>query len=267
MSPRSSCLTRFPRSLTGWLTTLGFLGTLLACGGSSSGGDADSAGADFTLSPPAVITNACAAWHALRAQVPLVSGQPCGPIAPFAAQIGQELAILWNTEPTSVCGYSGSGRSNACGPLFTSNAFYCGGDDSISYDIDFMNRFAVQHGNFAAVAILAHEWGHLNQNRTGLNLPPRIPMQNELNADCQAGIFTAVEELEGHLEVGDAQGAFQTFCELGDPATTLWFDPRRHGSCVQRTSSFVAGYNGGKAFANSICSPNGIATMLQICAN
>jgi hypothetical protein len=247
-----------------FLSVLGLAGALVACGGSSEG--TDTAGADFTLNPPATITNACAAWHALRAQVPLVSAQPCGPIAPFATQIGQELAILWNTEPSSVCGYSGLGRSNACGPLFTNNAFYCGGDDSISYDIDLMNRLFGEHTSFAPVAVLAHEWGHLNQNRTGLNLPPRVTLQNELNADCQAGIFTAVEELEGHLDVGDAQGAFQTFCEFGDPATP-WFNPNGHGTCAQRTASFVTGYNGGKAFANAVCSPNGISAMLQICAN
>ena len=262
MSPRSGCLTIFSRSLT----TLGFLGTLLACGGGSSDGDTNTAGADFTLAPPATITNACSAWHAFRAQVPLVSAQPCGPIAPFAAQIGQELAILWNTEPTRICGYDGFGAANACGPLSPNNAFYCGGDDSVSYDVPFMNQLLAGRGTFVPVVVLAHEWGHLNQARTGLNLPPRLVLQNELHADCQAGIFTAVEELEGHLEIGDAQAAFEAFCAFGDPATP-WFNPNGHGSCAQRTSSFVAGYNGAKAFAGSICSPNGIQAMLQICAN
>jgi hypothetical protein len=245
------------------LLSLAFTAILVACGGASSNDDdTASGGADFTLAGHGV--GACETWHQLRSQLLLVSAQPCGDVGPVATGVARELAILWNTEPSSICGYFSG--ANGCGPLAPNNAFYCRNDDSISYHMPFMDQMSAQRGDFVPVVILAHEWGHLNQARAGLFNPTRATIQNELHADCQAGIFTAVEELQGHLEVGDAQAAFQAFCDFGDPATP-WFNPDPHGNCADRTSSFVRGYNAGKAFADSICSPNGFATMLQACAN
>jgi predicted metalloprotease len=126
---------------------------------------------------------------------------------------------------------------------------------------------------------LAHEWGHLNQARIGLlpAAPPfRYTIQNELQADCQAGVYVGLEQLLNRgLTDGDALNAFGTFCELEDRAGTPWFDPTAHGSCAQRTGAFVRGYQAALAGGDQLCTPTGkdafgrptgLAAMLSFCA-
>lgn len=100
----------------------------------------------------------------------------------------------------------------------------------------------------------------------GLSNPWRTPKQNELNADCQAGVFAAVEEQRGHMEPGDLVEGFQTFCNAGDPQWA-WFDPKGHGTCQERTAYFGRGYQWGRYYARSLCAGYAIQTMLSICAN
>lgn len=213
---------------------------------------------------------ACAGWSwgdcSDLCPRPFVGYQGCKPITPFDALVLYELSSLWGSQPTSVCAYDPAHPAfGGCGALAPGNAFYCRNDDSVGWDSHFLAGLVAQHGDFASVAVLAHEWGHLNQSRTGLlGNPWRTQKQNELHADCQAGLFSAVQEARGHLDVGDVNEAFATFCAAGDP-DHLWWNPQGHGTCAERTTAFGWGYAQGRAWASSLCGPYSIATMLQLC--
>ncbi len=178
----------------------------------------------------------------------------------------KELATLWGTAPAKMCTWLPGDPSRVCDPSVTpeNNAFYCGVDDSVAYDVSFLQGIEAKFGKFAAATVMAHEWGHLNQSRLGLMpaAPPmRYTIQNELSADCQAGMFVALEAIAGRpLTERDAQGAFLNFCSLGDDARgspVPWFHPQAHGTCQQRAQAFGRGYARMLEYGSFICSPTG----------
>ena len=78
-----------------------------------------------------------------------------------------------------------------CGEASLHNAFFCGADHSIYYDIDFFQEELDTNGDYSPVFILAHEWGHLVQGLLDILYDEsRYTIQNELQADCFAGVFT-----------------------------------------------------------------------------
>jgi len=93
---------------------------------------------------------------------------------------------------------------------------------------------------FAYVMIIAHEWEHRNQQYTSLFDGRRTMFQNEQHAHCQSGVFAALEESRGLLEMGDVMTAFNSLCALG--GTSGWFDPTSHGTCEERVEAFENGY-------------------------
>lgn len=192
----------------------------------------------------------------------------CYELPPIAVQVMDLLQSLWGTGPASMCVYDMSmGGSSACGPHTAENAFYCGADDSFGYDASLWNRLFNQTGDFAAVVVLAHEWGHLNQARLNI-LGQGLPtIYTELHADCQSGIFAAVVERLGWLESGDLCEAFLTFCSLGDPEGTPWFKEDAHGTCAQREQAFRTGYEATaySADVDMTCTDDPFRDMLEIC--
>ena len=192
--------------------------------------------------------------------------QGCWPIGPFAQQVVDELVTVWGTAPGLICSYGPfDGRVGACGPLSPGNATYCALDNVIAWDLDFMNGQYARHGDFAPVAIIAHEWGHRNQALTGLVGPHRSTFRNEQHADCQAGIFAAVAESRGYLQMGDVMEAFSSLCQAAGPSG--WFDPSSHGTCAERVAAFQHGYLNGRAQLVGVCGPAPLDAMLTICAN
>lgn len=191
----------------------------------------------------------------------------CLPLPPVARFVVDELTSLWGIGPTTICAYQPfAGAGNACGALPPNNAVYCGGDNSISWDVQFMDAQFAQFGDFAPVVVVAHEWGHRNDAANGLLGNPSIPqVYKELHADCQAGIFAAFEESRGLLSMGDAEEAFRSLCSLG--GASGWFDPSGHGSCEERVASFMRGLNGGRANLSSVCASTQAALQaaLAIC--
>jgi predicted metalloprotease len=95
--------------------------------------------------------------------------------------------------------------TTACGELETGNAWYCSGDQQIYYAYDFLSDLPpdLQSAWFMAKALLAHEFGHHVQARTGIfdtgqilaneALTPEEAAvyirRQELQADCLAGLF------------------------------------------------------------------------------
>jgi uncharacterized protein len=132
--------------------------------------------------------------------------------------------------------------STKCGRAVPNNAFYCSLDHSISYDIDFLTNAYQNIGDYALVAILAHEWGHLVQAHLYSN-GAYFSIQMELQADACAGAYTQYALQTGLLEQGDLEeGALNTY-NSGD--NSPWFASGAHGSPQQRYNAFMKGYQYG----------------------
>ena len=190
--------------------------------------------------------------------------QPCGSIGPFAQVIVNELGALWRTQPSYLCAYREPIDTKPCS-MIANNALYCRLDGAIGWHTPFMAKLYSTHGTFAPIVVMAHEWGHMNQHWLGLSNPARTTKQNELNADCQAGIYVAWHQMIwGAYNIGPAIQGYSTLCALGDPIHT-WWDPTQHGTCAQRGTAFAHGYN--QAFLqarNLAINPQG--TNLSICS-
>ena len=147
--------------------------------------------------------------------------------------------------PNDVIGYD-SEIPTSCGPALANNAFYCPLDDRIYYHNAFMTSQLVNNGDFAVVFVLAHEWGHLIQQRLGILGDPRVfSVQVELQADCFAGVYSRDAEARRLLEQGDLDEAVVSLIQAGDPPGTPLTAPAAHGSSQQRVESFRLGYTNG----------------------
>lgn len=135
--------------------------------------------------------------------------------------------------------------STSCGPAVMNNAFYCSAENRIYYDYNFMGQMYSQVGDYAAVSILAHEWGHLVQTQLGIARGGAFSIQMELQADCFAGAYTQYAERMKELEPGDLEEAGAGLFKGGDPIGMPWFAPTAHGTAMQRINAFLNGYKDG----------------------
>lgn len=122
-------------------------------------------------------------------------------------------------------------------------AFYCPADATIYLATGWMYREIYGgFGDFAAAAVLAHEWAHHVQVVTGTR--HRTVRDGELQADCLAGAWAAHVERAGLLEAGDLVEAGAALHAVGD----VEFDsPDHHGTPQERMRSFVRGHQDAKA--------------------
>jgi predicted metalloprotease len=150
------------------------------------------------------------------------------------------------------------------------NAFFCDRDsetiDGVTYNgavvlpLDtFMQmwngnifkRQSQRTGDFGAAVIVAHEIAHSNWSdlATQYDLPPiNQPGQprnknNELIADCGAGVWANSAYYQGFLEAGDVEEGVAALEAIGD-AGPGGSDP--HGTPAERGEAFKLGYNTGK---------------------
>jgi len=170
------------------------------------------------------------------------------------ALVAQDLDAFWGqaipdyASPRAVTGYRQRMRT-ACGRAMLNNAFYCGRDASIYYDARFLERL-LRGGDFAPVAVLAHEWGHFVQHQLGLR--SAYSLQVELQADCLAGAY-AQHLAQGQsqllrLEAGDLEEGASLIYKLGDPKGTPWNDAEAHGTPAQRYAAFMEGEQSGVSY-------------------
>lgn len=98
-----------------------------------------------------------------------------------------------------------------------------------------------QRGDYAAVTILAHEYGHAVQRQLGLSQLHRYLFQEELQADCFAGVYTQQAKRRGLLDSEDAtEGYFQSY-----DSGHFQFNPNSHGTREQRAAAYRLGYREG----------------------
>ena len=187
----------------------------------------------------------------------------CRPLTPHARGVMDRLTSFWGEGPRQICHYTTYDQgSTYCGPLAPQNAFYCPGQDVIGFDSVLLDMMYNQVGDIGAVAFLAHEWGHLMQQRLGSQATRGKHM--ELQADCLSGLFIAWQESQGHFRAMDIPAAFDNMCRIGDPNPSTWFDPNAHGTCQERMNAFSTGYQGGRARMQTLC-PNPGQIALQVC--
>jgi predicted metalloprotease len=128
-------------------------------------------------------------------------------------------------------------------------AFYCAGGDFMVYDDgpdSLLGELASEFGPSVMGVVLAHEYGHVVQDRTG-DLARRLPtILVEQQADCVAGAWVRRAATGGspYLTLSDAdiRGALITMVAVRDPVGTDQFEPGGHGSAFDRIGAFQEGY-------------------------
>jgi predicted metalloprotease len=150
--------------------------------------------------------------------------------------------VLFSDEVESACGYS----SAATGP------FYCPRDQRVYIDTSFFQeldrRFGAP-GDFAQAYVIAHEVGHHVQNLFGL-LGGRTnveSVQQELQADCLAGMWGHSAGGRSYLESGDVEEGLRAAAAIGDDRLQRASRGRvapesfTHGSSAQRVDALRRG--------------------------
>jgi predicted metalloprotease len=99
-------------------------------------------------------------------------------------------------------------------------------------------------GDFAAAAVVAHEFGHhiARELESQVNYPYPTDKNKELLADCFSGVWSNTLWQAGGLEDGDADEAMAALRAVGDDGT----GPDPHGTPAERELAFrigIAGYD------------------------
>ncbi len=128
-----------------------------------------------------------------------------------------------------------------CGIMGRGNAQYCPRNHAIYLHHSFLRQVSHRAGEFAAVTVLAHEYGHAVQALLNLEWMNQYPVQEELQADCFAGVYARAAGAQGFLEAHDLQAARRQSYLSGDPV----FHWGSHGTPLQRLGAFQLGFNRG----------------------
>jgi predicted metalloprotease len=125
------------------------------------------------------------------------------------------------------------------------NAFYCSIDDLIAWDRDaLVEPFIDEWGAFTAALVMAHEYGHAIQARSGDNQTLQ-QVYLELQADCFAGAWVA-NVADGNSDIFQAtltelDVALAGLLSIRDVPGSSPDDPSAHGSGFDRVSAFSDG--------------------------
>jgi len=128
------------------------------------------------------------------------------------------------------------------------NAFYCKLDDSVAWDATgLLPELQKKYGDFVIPIVLAHEFGHAVQQRSGFFDQNEMTVSSELQADCFAGGWSKHAQDEKVFEVNsaDLDKALAGILDLRDSPGTNVQDPSAHGSGFDRVSAFQDGYDNG----------------------
>jgi predicted metalloprotease len=163
--------------------------------------------------------------------------------------------VLFDRATKSGCGYG----SAEVGP------FYCPVDERVYIDLSFYReldqRFGAP-GDFAQAYVIAHEVGHHLQHLLGIDDKARqmalqsgqknaVSVQQELQADCFAGVWAHSTGRRDILEAGDIEEGLRAAAAIGDDTLQrqnqgeVRPESWTHGSSAQRVSWFKRGYTGG----------------------
>jgi len=135
-------------------------------------------------------------------------------------------------------------------------AFYCEFGDFMAYDdgdtdASVIVPLADDLGPAVLGVVLAHEYGHAVQQRTGV-LERRLPtVYTEQQADCIAGAWVGrtYRGESPNLRLGDAdlRAGLVAMVEVRDPVGVDQFEVGGHGTAFDRVGAFQYGFTGGLA--------------------
>ena len=145
------------------------------------------------------------------------------PVEAARFQIVRPTVTVYGSEITTRCGKSGV------------NAFYCAADQQVY----FSNRLAdaveiVRRNKWAADVVMAHEFGHAIQGRTGILISAKALGQEsgskatdlelsrrlETQADCLSGMFMRAVSVSLGIQQSDLEGIQDTYVAVGDDVLT-----------------------------------------------
>jgi predicted metalloprotease len=128
------------------------------------------------------------------------------------------------------------------------NAFYCKLDDSVAWDAEnLLPTLQKKYGDFVIPVVLAHEWGHAMQQRSGFFEQNELTVSAELQADCFAGAWSQHAQKTKAFKVtaADLDTALAGILDLRDNPGTSSTDASAHGSGFDRVSAFQDGFDEG----------------------
>ena len=150
------------------------------------------------------------------------------------------LMTVWN-DPVTQAGYQlprppvivySSPITTGCGKLETENAVYCGADQKIYYATDLPSILPsqLQNARFVVEMIIAHEFGHAVQARTGILISfdglestattttekNDWSRRGEMQADCLSGLFIRSVSQSAGLTQADLTNIAATARAVGD---------------------------------------------------
>ena len=141
------------------------------------------------------------------------------PVSAAQLTLVRPTVTIYGDKMTTKCGTSGI------------NAFYCAADQQVYYS----NRLAdaipiVAEDKWAAEVVIAHEFGHALQGRTGILISAKALGQNagdegtdllftrrlETQADCLSGMFIRSVSVSLGVQNSDLKGIYATYEAIGD---------------------------------------------------
>lgn len=131
--------------------------------------------------------------------------------------------------------------------ILQQNAFYCPESDFIAWDDQgLFPRLEKKYGRFLLAIVLAHEWGHAIQERSGSYLDT---ITAEQQADCFAGAWAASLDPKTDKELAklrdtELDRALSGFIEFRDLVGMVATDPGAHGTAFDRIRAFQDGFQG-----------------------
>jgi predicted metalloprotease len=164
----------------------------------------------------------------------------------------------------SITVYNNPNFMTRCGEAPLENAFYCAADQQLYYSADLVNLLPeLSDKRYVAEAIIAHEFGHAVQARSGItgsddyyyssaateDEANEWSRRQEQQADCFAGLFLRAIADSAGLTNDDRSTAEAVFYALGDPPggdhglpanRATWFDTGVANTVVGACNTFAA---------------------------
>lgn len=132
--------------------------------------------------------------------------------------------------------YKGTAYSRSCPNSGIKSPSYCSEDNTVYLETSLGDQVAKSYGDYGALSILAHEFGHSYLSQAGVHANGK---DGELAADRFAGGFARYVEHKGLLEPGDIDEARATFAAVGDYEV---YHHDHHGTPAERREAFEMGY-------------------------
>jgi predicted metalloprotease len=176
-------------------------------------------------------------------------------------QIVRPTVTIYGDSVTTKCGQTGV------------NAFYCAGDQQVYYSDQLPEMLdAAKENKWTADVVMAHEFGHALQARTGIFVAFHLLGQrsgdkatdllysrrSETQADCLSGMFVRAVSQSLGVQQQDLPGIYAVYSAVGDD--TLTHDPEvlgSHGLARSRTYWGQTGLaNNAVASCNTFIAPD-----------